>query len=82
MSIDPENIEVGQCYLMETGQIARVMALLPSAVVQFLQRPGHMPDWARAKTRVLNLRSFAFSAERPVPCDWTLESDECQHSQS
>ncbi len=82
MSLSPESIEVGQCYLMETGQIVRIMALLPSGAVQFMQRSGHVPEWARSKTRVLNLRSFAFSAERPVPCDWTLEDDEGPHSQS
>ncbi len=76
MSIPPESIQVGQCYLMETGQVVSIMALLPSGAVQFLQRAGHTPEWARSKARVLNLRSFAFSAERPVSCDWTPESDD------
>ncbi len=75
MSLPPESIEVGQCYLMETGQVSRVVAALPGRVVQFEQRPGHLPTWARSTTRVLNLRSFAFSVERPVPCDWTPERE-------
>jgi hypothetical protein len=73
--IDPEHIQVGQCYLTETGKIRRVTALLPGRV-QFQQRMALNPSWRAFKTDILDLRSFAFSVERPVPCDWTPGTDE------
>ncbi len=76
MSIPPERIEVGKCYLAETGQVRRVLAILPVARVQYEQRPGHLPKWPQWKSGVLDLRSFAFAIEREVPCDWTPETDE------
>jgi hypothetical protein len=72
--IDPESLEVGQCYLMDTGRIRRVTELLPGRV-RYQQRPANRP-WRGAKTDIVEIRSFAFMVERPVPCDWTLESDE------
>ena len=75
MSLSPESIEVGQCYLTNMGTIRRVTGLVPGRV-QYKQRPGHRPTWANHRTDILDLRSFAFSVERPVPCDWTPESDE------
>jgi hypothetical protein len=71
--IDPESIQVGQCYLMDTGRIRRVTELLPGRV-RYQQRPAHLP-WRGAKTDIVDIRSFAFMVERPVPCDWTPGSD-------
>jgi hypothetical protein len=75
VSINPESIEVGQCYLMLSGHVRRVTALPPGRV-QFQQRSALSPSWRSTKVDILDLRSFAFSAERAVPCDWTPESDE------
>jgi hypothetical protein len=72
--IDPESIQVGQCYLTVTGKVRRVTGLL-SGRVQFQQRMAPNPSWRAYKTDILDLRSFAFTVERPVPCDWTLETD-------
>jgi hypothetical protein len=81
MSIPPESVEIGQCYLTVSGTVRRVTAL-PHGRVQFRQRAGRRPTWANYKTEILELRSFAFSVERAVPCDWTLENDEGPPSQS
>ncbi len=75
MSVPPETIQVGECYLTNMGTIRRVTGLLPGRV-RYEQRPAHRPTWANHRTDILDLRSFAFSVERPVPCDWTAESDE------
>jgi hypothetical protein len=74
MSIAPESIQVGQCYLTNMGTVRWVTGLLPGRV-QYQQRPGHRPTWANHRTDILDLRSFAFSVERAVPCEWTPETD-------
>ncbi len=75
MPVLTESIKVGRCYLMETGHLCRVVALLPDGRVQYVSKgeyshkatwkPGMEDDW-----------SFALLAEREVPCDWTPEMDE------
>ena len=73
MSLPPESIEVGQCYLTVSGSVRRVRAILQGRV-QFENRvkvPNGCPwGW---RTSMLDIKSFAFSAERPVPHDWTPE---------
>jgi hypothetical protein len=75
VSIEPASIEVGQCYLTETGMVRRVTALLPGRV-QFEQRSAAVYRALGWRTDVLDLRSFAFSVERPVPCNRTPETAE------
>jgi hypothetical protein len=75
MSIEPQSIQVGQCYLMQSGVVRKVTALPPGRV-QFEQRAGAVYRASGWKRGILDLRSFAFSVERPVPCDWTPENDE------
>ena len=72
--IDPESVQVGQCYLTDGGHIRRVIRLLPDGRVQYEHRSAlRIPKtWASG---VSDHRSFAFAIERPVPCDWTPETD-------
>ncbi len=74
MSIDPENIQIGQCYLTNSGHVRRVLRILPGKV-QFASRLASTRPRKDLKVDVLDLRSFVFSVERTVPCDWTSESD-------
>ena len=75
MSVPPESIQAGQCYLTETGQVRRVLTLLPGSRVQYEWRNGMaMPK--RWKMDAQALHSFAVLVERPIPCDWTPETDE------
>ena len=76
MSIPPESIQVGQCYLTLSGQVRRVMRLLPDGRAQYEARGGAVARAFNWRTDVLGLRSFAFSVERAVPCNWTPEMDE------
>ena len=75
MTIPPESIAVGKCYLMETGHVRRVTRMLPGGRAQFERRAAHLLPkvW---KADVQDLRSFAATVEREVPCDWTPEADE------
>ncbi len=67
MSVPPESIQVGQCYLMDTGRVRRVTELLPGRV-RFQQRRAD-GAWRIGNVDIVNIRSFAFMVERPVPCD-------------
>ncbi len=70
MSLPPESIEVGKCYLTNTGQVRRVLVMLPGRV-QFEQRVKMTSlklGWIRD---IADTRAFASSVEREVPCDWT-----------
>ncbi len=75
MTIPPESIEVGKCYLMETGHVRRVVRVMPDGRIQFEQRSGAVGRGYGWKAGMQEARSFAFLIEREVPCDWTPESD-------
>ncbi len=75
MSLPPESIRVGQCYLTHDGHVRRILLILPSGVVQFEQRPAGLLRWARWRAQVADLRTFAAAIKRQVPCDWTPEAD-------
>ncbi len=76
MSIPPESIEVGRCYLTDGGRIRRVIRLMPDGRVQFEHRGARLLQKAPWVTGMQEMRSFAFQIEREVPCDWTPEADE------
>ena len=73
MPLQPESIQVGQCYLMDTGRIWRVTELLPGRV-RYQQRRRDLV-WVSDSRDILDIRSFAALVEQPVPCDWTPETD-------
>ncbi len=68
MSIPPETIQVGQCYLTNSGQVRRVIAVMADGRVRYERRPGDTPDapWQEA---MQELAIFAALAEGEVPCD-------------
>jgi hypothetical protein len=75
MSIPPESIEVGKCYLAEGGRdvrIRRVVHILPDERVQYEQRTPKS-HWIPG---IQERRSFAAMLLREVPCDWAPGTDE------
>ena len=74
MSIPLESVAPGKCYLTETGQIRRVLRVLPDGRVQYEYRGAANPQilW---KDGIQDRRSFASLVEREVPRDWTPEMD-------
>jgi hypothetical protein len=66
MSTPPEGPEVGQCYLTEDGRVRKVMRLLPDGRIRYRYR---------GPLSTLDHRSCVLTIERPVPCNWTPESD-------
>ncbi len=82
MSIPPERIPVGQCYLPrgdkrrgeEALGLGRVLQILSNGRVQYELRrgpvePGH--PWPRQ--RITSIMSFARQAKHEVPCNGTPE---------
>ena len=76
MSVAPESIEVGRCYLGDNGRVWRVVRLWPDSRVQFEFRARSLSKAKTWKPGMLLLRDFASSAQREVPCDWTPEKDD------
>ncbi len=76
MTIPPESIEVGKCYLGNNGKVWRVVRLWPDSRVQFEFRARSRGEARVWKPGMLLLRDFASSAQREVPCDWTPDTDE------
>ncbi len=75
MPVPPEHLEIGRCYLTETGQIRRPVRFLGDGRVQYEERSG----LARRKQWTMDVqcvRFFAAVVEREVPCDWTPGADE------
>jgi hypothetical protein len=75
MSIPPESIQVGKCYLTTTGQVRRVIRIMPNGRVQYEHRLGHAVLKRQWPSNIAEARTFAFAVEREVPCDWTPERD-------
>jgi hypothetical protein len=76
MSIPPESLQVGQCYLTHSGYVRRITALSPGRVqYETRTRPGKRVGWAW-RPGIIDPKTFAAMVERPVPCDWTPETDE------
>ena len=75
MSIPPETIEAGKCYLDDRRRVLHVTHVTPDGQVRFKYHEAYpaMADawWAG----MLNLRHFAAAAVREVPCEWTPATD-------
>lgn len=75
MTIPPESVEIGKCYLGDNGKVWRVVRIWPDGRVQFEFRArsrGNAKVW---KPGMLDAGSFAILAQREIPCDWTPETD-------
>ena len=79
MSIPPESIAVGRCYLLEGEHLRRVRLvthILPSGRVRFEGRDATEARafvWADGTS---DLSAFAEAVIWEVPCDWTLDTNE------
>ena len=76
VTIPPESIDVGKCYLGDNGKVWRVVRIWPDSRVQFEFRARSLSKAKTWKPGMLLLRDCASPARREVPCDWTPEMDE------
>ncbi len=75
MTVSPESIEVGKCYLVEGGQIRRVTMLYPGGEVRYVSREAVTIRKFGGVEAQDALDAFASEALREVPCDWTPETE-------
>ena len=76
MGVAAESIQIGQCYLSDTGKIRRVLNILPDGRVQFEARNRTDRTGLRSKLDIMSAEAFAASTERPIRCDWVRGEDE------
>ncbi len=75
MSVPPETIKAGQCYLAMGGKplrFRRVIRVLPDGRVQYEQR-SPKTAWQRG---IQYKDVFASMLQREVPCGWVPEGEE------
>jgi hypothetical protein len=78
MSLPPESIEEGKCYLADARiypQVRQVLQVHPDGRIQYRSRPLP-PARDRWAIGVTDRKAFAAAVSREVPCDWTPETDE------
>ena len=68
MTIPPDSIKVGQCYLTDANTVRRVVRIMPNGQIQFEHRTG-AGKGAGWKAGMLDPRSFASMVQREVACD-------------
>lgn len=76
MSVAPDTVQVGHCYLAKGQRFLQVTHVTPDGRVRFKyldSSASSRPDtwWAGMQ----NLRDFAATALREIPCDWTSETN-------
>jgi hypothetical protein len=59
MSIAPESLKVGECYLTHNGSVRRILRLLPEGRVHYELRPAEIALASGWKESVLGLNAFA-----------------------
>ena len=76
MSLPPERSAERKCYLATNGQVVRVLQLTTDGRVKYEFRSPAVVKPFGWTAAITDLRSFAHLIERPVPCDWTPQTDE------
>ena len=78
MPVPPESIEIGKFYLTNDGRLRRVAKFLSDGQVRYAYRSFPADKRKTWRTGRLDLESFAATAVREVPWDWTPEMDETE----
>ncbi len=79
MTVSPESIEVGKCYLADrrqSPQVWQVTTIFADGRLEYKNRPidpKARQHWRSARTTA---PLFALTVTREVPCDWSPGGDE------
>jgi len=77
MAIPVSALEVGKCYLTNTGRVWRIIRIMPDGRVQYEHRSQSILVEDQRPGMLTTLPAEVM-VEREVPCDWTGEEDEAQ----
>ncbi len=79
MSVPPESIQIGKCYLADQRrypQICRVTAMLSDGRLAYEHRSADPQRRQRWDVGITRLDLIASYISREVPCDWIPAIDE------
>lgn len=69
MSVPPESIEAGKCYVTEDGQVRRILSI-KAAMVTYEVRGPQMVEGKWPRRSMATLGRFAADVERLVLCNF------------
>lgn len=71
MAIDPENIQVGLCYVTSSSQVRKVLSVDGDKVKYASRGRKCLPNWDEtAHFDWTTKQIFAIDVDREVTCDW------------
>ena len=76
MSVPPESIEVGRCYLAthrKSAEVWQVVSILPDGSLQYRSRPADPGRGQVWRSSITTISLLAGTVTREVPCGWTPE---------
>ncbi len=79
MTISPESIQVGKCYLADrrqSPQVWQVTTIFADGRLEYKNRPVNPELSQRLRSARTSLQLFASGIDRKVPCDWSPGADE------
>ncbi len=77
MPVPPDSIEVGKCYLTNTGRVWRIIRFMPDGRILYEHRAQHLYGQEQEqRPGMLTTLPAEVLIEREVPCDWTPDADE------
>ncbi len=76
MAIPVSALEVGKCYLTNTGRVWRIIRFMPDGRILYEHRGQHrFGDEQELRPGMLT-HTLPVEVVREVPCDWTSGTDE------
>ncbi len=76
MTIPVSALEVGKCYLTNTGRVWRIIRFMPDGRILYEHRAQHLYGKEQEPSpSMLTTLPAEVLIERQIPCDWTPEDD-------
>jgi hypothetical protein len=77
MPLSVSALEVGKCYLTNSGRVWRIVQVMPDGRVSYEQRGRHPRSRTSStwKSGSMETQKIGLLLNREVPCDWTPEGD-------
>jgi hypothetical protein len=70
MPVEAKAISVGRCYVTHAREVRKVLEIEGQKLTYVARGKMAFPAWDREMRRVTTTETFAFDADREVPCGW------------